>query len=84
MNSLKLHIIHITTSVIGGGSDIIPNTNCYILNNGSMPTNGSMRVWETWETSEIDMRHGAVMPFQGGYLAMGLTPGYFPFSFYLT
>ena len=50
--------------------EVTPNTKCYILNNESI------RTWETWDTSVIDMRHGSIMPFQGGYLAMGLAPEY--------
>ena len=65
---LKVKIFLIYMSVIGGVSNVIPNTNCYILNNGSMKS------WETWDTSVIDMRHGSIMPFQEGYLAMGQAP----------
>ena len=64
-------------SVIGGVAEVIPNTNCYILNNESMILNNEKkRSWKTWDTSVIDMRHGSIMPFQGGYLAMGLAPEY--------
>ena len=38
-----------------------------------------MRSWETWDTSVIDMRHGSIMPFQEGYLAMGQAPEYASF-----
>ena len=61
-------------AVIGGVSNVVPNDKCFILNNGSM------RAWETWDTSVIDMRHGSIMPFQGGYLAMGQVPGYASFE----
>ena len=65
--------------MIGGVPELelIPNTNCYILNNeSSIPDNENKRSWTTWDTSVMDMRHGSIMPFQGGYLAMGLAPEY--------
>ena len=46
---------------------MIPNDKCYILENGS----------SSWlETPGYDMRHGAMHPISGGYMALGLAPGY--------
>ena len=53
--------------VIGGTTSVIPNDKCYILENGS----------SSWlETPGYDMRHGAMQPISGGYMALGLAPGY--------
>ena len=46
---------------------MIPNDKCYILENGG----------SSWlETPGYDMRHGAMHPISGGYMALGLAPGY--------
>ena len=46
---------------------MIPNDKCYVLENGS----------SSWlETPGYDMRHGAMHPISGGYMALGLASGY--------
>ena len=71
--------LFICASVIGGVSEVTPNTKCYILEGGNGTWNTGKRSWETWNTV-IDMRHGSIMPFEGGYVAMGQVPEYASFK----